>query len=147
VDERHQPDSRGVTRPTAAQLVWRALARRCPVCGRAPMFDGWFSIRARCGECGFAFERDEEEDYWLGAFLVNFIVTEVLFAMLLVAVLFATWPNPPWWPLIYVGAAQMIVAPIVLYPFSKALWLAGDLIFRPPTAADFAARAETGETA
>jgi hypothetical protein len=40
-------------------------------------------------------------------------------------VLVATWPDPP---------------------FSKALWLAGDLIFRPPTAADFATRAGEDET-
>ena len=31
----------------------------------------------------------------------------------------------------------MIGTPIVFYPFAKALWLAGDLVFRPPTAADF----------
>jgi hypothetical protein len=40
----------------------------------------------------------------------------------------------------WIGAVQMIVAPIVFYPFSKALWLAGDLIVRPPTAEDFATR-------
>jgi len=40
----------------------------------------------------------------------------------------------------------MIVTPIVFYPFSKALWLAGDLIFRPPKAADFTTRAEEDET-
>jgi hypothetical protein len=39
----------------------------------------------------------------------------------------------------------MIVTPIVFYPFSKALWLADDLSFRPPTAADFATHAEERE--
>jgi uncharacterized protein (DUF983 family) len=86
------------------------------------MFDGWFSLRVRCGECGFSFERDEEEDYWLGAFLLNFVVTEVIFAALMLGVLVATWPNPPWSSLFWIGAVQMIVAPIVFYPFSKALW-------------------------
>jgi uncharacterized protein (DUF983 family) len=126
-------------RPGAARLLARALRRRCPVCGRAPLFDGWFSVRPRCGYCGFAFERHEDEDYWLGAFLLNFIATELVFAALLLAVLVATWPSPPWRPLIWVAAIQMIVAPIVGYPFSKAVWLAGDLLFRPPTPADFAA--------
>jgi len=106
------------------------------------MFDGWFTLTARCRACGFSFERDEREDYWLGALLLNFIVTEVIIAALLLVVLVATWPDPPWTPLIWVGAIQMIVAPIVFYPFSKALWLAGDLLFRPPTAADFATRAD-----
>ena len=104
-------------------------------------------VRAQneCGDCGFSFERDEEDDYWLGALLLNFIVTELVFAVLLLAVLVATWPNPPWTPLIWTGAVQMIVVPFVFYPFSKALWLAGDLIMRPPTAADFAPWAEADE--
>jgi uncharacterized protein (DUF983 family) len=100
------------------------------------MFDGWFALRARCDACGFAFERGEEEDYWLGALLLNFIVVELAFAALVLVVLVATWPDPPWTPLIWISVVQMIVAPIAFYPFSKALWLAGDLIFRPPVAAD-----------
>jgi len=35
--------------------------------------------------------------HWLGAFRLNFIVTEVVFAVLLLAViLVATWPDPLW---------------------------------------------------
>lgn len=127
-------------RPTVGQVLGRALARRCPVCGRGAMFDGWFAVRTRCAACGFLFERDEEDDYWLGALLLNFIGAEVVFALLLLVVLFVTWPSPPWTPLIWISGVQTIVAPIVAYPFSKALWLGGDLLFRPPTAADFAAR-------
>jgi hypothetical protein len=67
-------------------------------------------------------------------------MTEVIFAGLLLVVLVATWPNPPWSALIWIGAVQMIITTIVVYPFSKALWLAGDPIFRPPTAADFTTR-------
>jgi uncharacterized protein (DUF983 family) len=131
-----------MTRPAVARVFQRVFARRCPMCGRGPMFEGWFSLRARCRECGFSFERDEEEDYWLGAFLLNFIATEVVFATLLLVVLVATWPTPPWAPLIWISAIQMIVTPIVFYPFSKALWLAGDLVLRPPTTEDFATRGD-----
>ena len=137
-----EPNGHAVTSPTAARLLWRALARRCSVCGRGRMFDGWFSLRARCDDCGFWYERDEEEDYWLGAYLLNFIATEVIFAVLLLAVLIATWPHPPWSSLIWIGAVQMIVTPIASYPFSKSLWLAGGLIFRPLGVSDCAARAE-----
>jgi hypothetical protein len=31
----------------------------------------------------------------------------------------------------------MVIAPFLLYPFSKTLFLAFDLIFRPPSAEDF----------
>jgi uncharacterized protein (DUF983 family) len=98
----------------------------------------WFRIRQACPECGLRFERDEQEDYWLGAYLLNFIVTEVIFALLLAAVLVATWPDPPWWTIGCIGAVQMILTPIVFYPFAKSLWLALDLLFRPARPEDLA---------
>ena len=47
-------------------------------------------------------------------------------------------PDPPWRRLLYGGGTVMIVTPIVLYPFSRALWLAVDLVFRPAQPEDFA---------
>jgi uncharacterized protein (DUF983 family) len=113
------------------------MGRRCPICGGGTMFRGWFTLLPRCRACGLSFERDEREDYWLGAFLVNFIVTEVVFAIFLLAVLVATWPDPSWPLITWGGAVQMILTAIVFYPYSKALWLAADLIFRPPGPDDF----------
>lgn len=52
-------------------------------------------------------------------------------------ILFATWPHPPWNLLLYGGAALMLIAPFLFYPFSKTLFLAFDLIFRPPSPEDF----------
>jgi len=62
---------------------------------------------------------------------------ELLFAAIFVGVLVATLPDAPWTWLQYGGPALMIVFPIFFYPFSKTLFLAFDLIFRPPTAEDF----------
>ena len=47
------------------------------------------------------------------------------------------WPTPPWDELLYGGVAIMIAAPFMFYPFSKTLFLAFDLIFRPPIPEDF----------
>ena len=88
-------------------------------------------------ECGLRFERDEQEDYWLGAYTLNFIVTELVFALMLAVVLFATWPDPPWTAVIWIGVVQMCLTPILFYPFAKALWLAIDLVFRPVRREDF----------
>lgn len=126
--------------PGPVRLVARALGLRCPHCGRGALLRGWLTLERRCAACGLSFERDEREDYWLGAYLLNFIVTETVFAVLVLAVLLATWPEPAWSLLTWAGAAQMIVTPIAFYPFSKALWLAADLAFRPANAGDFEVR-------
>jgi uncharacterized protein (DUF983 family) len=109
----------------------RALRLRCPRCGIGRVTRSWLTLRAACSECGLRFERDEEDDYWLGAYTLNFIVTEVVFAVILAAVLLATWPEPPWMTIVWIGVIQMCLTPIVFYPFAKALWLAIDLVFRP----------------
>ena len=98
----------------------------------------WFVLRERCAACGLRFQRGEDQDYWLGAYLLNFIVTEVVFAVLLLLALVATRPRPPWNLILWGGATQMILTPIAFYPFAKALWLAADLAFRPPRPDDFA---------
>jgi uncharacterized protein (DUF983 family) len=115
----------------ALRLLVRGARLRCPHCGVGRVMRSWLAIGPRCPECGLSFERDEENEYWLGAYLLNFIVTEVLFAVLLLAVLVATWPAPPWRALLVAGAVQMVVTPIVFYPFARALWLAIDLVVRP----------------
>jgi len=45
----------------------------------------------------------------------------------------ATWPAPPWTLLEYGGIVMMVIAPLVLFPFSRTLFLAFDLVFRPAT--------------
>ena len=97
----------------------------------------WFSLRDACTECGLRFERDEQDEYWLGAYTLNFIATELVFALILAVALVATWPDPPWGAIIWIGVIQMCLTPIVFYPFAKALWLATDLIFRPVGSDDF----------
>jgi uncharacterized protein (DUF983 family) len=104
----------------------------------------WFAVADRCTACGLHFERGQEEahDYWLGAYTLNFIVTEVVFGIALLIALLLTWPDPPWRRLLYGGGVLMVVTPIVLYPASKCLWLAVDLVFRPARPEDFSADAE-----
>jgi hypothetical protein len=72
--------------------------------------------------------------------MFNIIAAELLFAVIFVGVLVATLPDAPWTWLQYGGPALMIIFPVFFYPFSKILFLAFDLIFRPPTAQDFTER-------
>jgi uncharacterized protein (DUF983 family) len=134
-------DRVSIARDRRAGGAWRglryALGLRCPYCGRGRLTRSWFALREACEVCRLRFERDEQDDYWLGAYTLNFIVTEVVFALILAAVLIATWPNPPWTAIIVVGVVQMCVTPILFYPYAKALWLAIDLIFRRVQPDDF----------
>jgi uncharacterized protein (DUF983 family) len=111
-------------------LFGRALLRRCPNCGGHPIFDGWFRMVEHCPRCGLHLHRGEE-GYQVGAYMFNIVAAELVFAAIFVAVLVASWPDPPWDLLLYGGMALMIVAPIVFYPFSKTIFLAFDLVFRP----------------
>ena len=85
--------------------------------------------------CGFRFERGEE-GYQVAAYMFNIIAAELLFAFLFAAIVVFTWPSPSWTLLEYGGIATMVIAPFVFYPFSKALFLAFDPLFRPPAPED-----------
>ena len=93
----------------ALRLFGRALRLRCPNCGQRKLFESWLRTR---------------------------IAAELLFAFLFAAIVVFTWPSPPWTLLEYGGIATMVIAPFVFYPFSKALFLAFDLLFRPPAPED-----------
>ncbi len=117
-------------RPSAAKLLLRAMLRRCPNCGSPGIFSGYTTLKERCPQCGLRLHRGEN-DYFIGAYLLNLVAVELLFALVLTVVFIATYPNTPWVLLQWGGLALMIAGAVLCYPFSKALWLAADLIFRP----------------
>ena len=111
-------------------MVVRAMLRRCPNCGSSGIFAGYTTLRERCPTCGLRLHRGEN-DYFIGAYLLNLVAVELLFALVLGAIVIATYPNTPWVPLQWGGLALMIAGAVLCYPFAKSLWLAADLIFRP----------------
>jgi uncharacterized protein (DUF983 family) len=112
------------------QLFWRAVRLRCPNCGGAPLFTSWFRMRHECPNCGLLLERGEE-GYQVGSYMFNIIASELIFAAVFLGVLALTWPSPPWTLLQIGGAILAGVAPFLFFPFSKTLFLAFDLVFRP----------------
>lgn len=83
--------------------VGRGLAGRCPRCGRAPLFDGFLAVTARCAACGLGFGGHDAGDgpavfiiFVVGALVTGLaLVTEMLFA-------------PPLW------AHALLWAPIIV---------------------------------
>lgn len=109
----------------------RALIRHCPYCGGSGVFDGYFALRERCPRCRVRFER--EEGYFLGAYALNLIVAEILGLGLAIVLIFKT--ELRHLPLIWqevIAVALAIAFPVILFPFSRTIWIAIDLIFHPP---------------
>jgi uncharacterized protein (DUF983 family) len=116
----------------AIRLFSRALGLRCPNCGRGPVLENWLKLRVRCGNCGMRLERGEH-DYFVGSLMLNFIICGLLLLVTLGVVLITTWPSVPWDLLEYGGPIAMLIVPFVVFPFSKLLWLAADIMLRPVT--------------
>lgn len=116
----------------------RALLLRCPNCGGGKVLKTWFRLKHRCAKCGIRLDRGEAGDYAIGAMYFNIAIAEILFAMALLVVLVATWPNVPWAGMEYSLVGAMLAAPVVFYPVSRLMWLALDLLLRPPDSAEMA---------
>ena len=108
------------------------------------MFLTWLRMCPNCPSCGIHFDREPQGGYWIGSYTINLMATETLFVVAFVGALLATWPDPPWDLLIYGDVALMIAFPIFFFPFSKTLFLAVDLTFRPNEPEDFEAPHEAG---
>ena len=112
----------------------RALRLRCPRCGSGGILKSWFALHDRCPSCGLAFARGEVHDYWLGAYAINLVLAEGLAAVIALTVLWIGWPT--YMPAQITGMVLAVLLPILLFPFSRTLWLAWDLSFRPREAGD-----------
>jgi uncharacterized protein (DUF983 family) len=109
----------------------RALTRRCPYCGGSGVFDWYFALRERCPRCGVRFER--EEGYFLGGYALNLVVAESLALGLALVLIFRTEARhlPLLWQEV-IAVALAIAFPVVLFPLSRTVWIAMDLVFHPP---------------
>jgi uncharacterized protein (DUF983 family) len=138
----------GLEAPTprrAAHILGRALLLRCPHCGGRPMLRHWLRMRERCPRCGLRVERGER-DYFIGSMMFNLVLAELLFAAAFVAALVSTWPDVPWDTMEWLAPLAMLAAPLLLFPFSKLVWLAFDVMFRPVTEAELEWHRTTEET-
>jgi len=124
------PSSPTSNRPSNARLWARGLTRRCAVCGQGHLFVRWFTMIDRCPRCDLVFERIE--GHWTGDLGINTVVS---FGALLVTLLggfFLTYPDVNGPALLVAAVLVAVVVPIAFWPFSKTVWLAIDLQFRPP---------------
>lgn len=133
-----EPVHRRSISPTSsvATKFIRALALRCPRCGSGGILRHWFKMRDHCPGCGLALERGESSDFWIGAYVFNLAGGEMLAIGIPVVWVIAASPNPPWGRIQALAIVLAVVMPLLLFPFSRTLWLAWDLSFRPSEPGD-----------
>jgi uncharacterized protein (DUF983 family) len=82
--------------PSALRMFGRALLLRCPRCGSSGLFVSWFKMKERCPRCGFPLQRGEQQDYWIGGYMFNIVLSELLAVVVVGGAILGTWPNVPW---------------------------------------------------
>lgn len=110
--------------------IGRGVRLRCPRCGAAPLFRGFFSMYPACPSCDLKFER--EQGYFVGAIYINYGAT----AIIMIAGFF--WLDR----LIELSLAQQLILwssfavgfPLLFFRYSKSLWLSLDYIVNPEEA-------------
>ena len=113
------------------RLFGRAFRLRCPHCGGGPVLEHWMKLRVKCGACGLRLQRGEHDNIMGSAFILFTLVGLAGYGVL--AVTMAATDETPW-DLLEIGLPVLaLVLLLVLFPFSKLLWLAFDLMLRPVT--------------
>lgn len=119
---------------TVGRLFGRALLRHCPVCGGKGIFRRWLQMADNCPTCGFRFERIE--GHWLGSLAVNTVINAFLVILVLVVGFALTFDDPSIPLLLTLTVGVAILGPLVLFPYTRTLWTAFDLLARPLTPDD-----------
>ena len=104
------------------KTLWRGALLRCPVCGRARVFQSPFRVRHHCPACLALFQR--EEGFVVGAIMINVVTTEAaVLAAAAVCLLAFSGRGSLMLPLLF---AVALVFPVAFYHHSWSLWLAAD---------------------
>ncbi|MGI8684936.1 MAG: DUF983 domain-containing protein [Acidimicrobiales bacterium] len=128
---RQRPDGSAGAQPSLWRMLGRAMLRRCPRCGARHVFVNWFRMVERCPGCGLQFER--ENDFFLGAYVINLSITEGLLLVGLFVYIFAAVNDPdlPTAPVLVAAVLLAVLGPLAFFPFSRTIWAAIDLAMRP----------------
>lgn len=118
-------------KPEWGTLLRRGFTKKCPRCGSGHLYNGWFRMKERCPGCGVRFER--EPGFFVGAYLINFAITEGLLFIVMMGFVF--WkdqhPDAGVTAPITIGLFLAIVAPVLFYPFARTIWSALDIGMTP----------------
>lgn len=121
----HMPSPRRVL-----AIASRALRLRCPHCGKGYVLAGFNTVRDHCSSCGFRFTRSDD-NYFSGAMFFGILIGEALTVLGIGASIWITYPNVPWDVITYGAPLVMFAVMMALFPLSRVVWLAVDVLIRP----------------
>lgn len=127
---------------SVARKFGRAFVLRCPRCGGGGLLRSWLKLKERCPTCGLALERGEQSDFWIGAYVFNLVFGEVVAIGIPIIWMIRSAPNQPWTKIEVVAIVLCVALPFLFFPFSRMLWLAWDLSFRPSEPGDAGGNAD-----
>ncbi|HLG00778.1 MAG TPA: DUF983 domain-containing protein [Acidimicrobiia bacterium] len=99
------------------------------MCGSRGLFRRWFSMVERCPRCGFRFER--EAGHWVGSLGLNTVISFGALLVTIVTGVALTAPDVAVGPVTAVGVAVAVVLPVLIFPLTRTLWAAVDIMMRP----------------
>jgi uncharacterized protein (DUF983 family) len=115
---RHErPKTRPAERPSAGALFWRAMRRKCPICGRGDVLCGYFHMNQNCSGCGAVFWKNEGE--WTGPMLIDFIFALAASLYTWAVLVYFSFSVPA--QLAITGAIAAFGG-IAIMPWSRSLW-------------------------
>ncbi len=104
--------------PSNSMLFRRALARKCPVCGRGDIFESHFRMNRSCPSCHVIFWKDPGES--LGAMYVDYAVATVAFLIAWFILDFTTHLSDP--IQVAIVGAVAVASILICYPLSRSIW-------------------------
>lgn len=121
------PETPRRARPSFLTAVGRALGRRCPMCGRAPLFASWLRQVDHCAVCGERYAHIHADDAppWLTILVVGHIVIPSALAV----GWFLDWPT---WLGILVWSTVAVGLSVVVLPRAKSVFLTAIWFLRAP---------------
>lgn len=110
--------------PPLATLLARGARKRCPQCGKGPLFKRLNVMHEHCAVCGLRFLDDQGD-----LFGYLFVLDRVLFLVPLIGMVFLrVWVPNAWW--FYVVWALAMIALIVTLPQRTGISIAVDYFLR-----------------
>jgi uncharacterized protein (DUF983 family) len=116
---------------TRLHIVARGLTHRCPNCGGRTLFvpGKLFQLNKTCSNCGFRFERDNDEGFFLGSMSLNYGVTLLCFLTPVMLLAYFKVINST--TAIVLAGVGAIFFPALFYRSSRSWWLMNYYLFLP----------------